>query len=127
MLGVEVETALERMLQELPRLTPKLRLVSLTRQATIGSGNARADIVAQIVVPCGDQFTLVVEAKSSGEPRIARLAASQLQRSLARHRCRTAFLPPPTSPNQRDASAARKALGSWTCAATACFHSTACT
>jgi hypothetical protein len=78
MLGVEVETALERMLQELPKLTPKLRLVSLTRRAAIGR-NARADIIAQVAVPCGDQFTLVVGAKSSGEPRIARLAASQLR------------------------------------------------
>jgi hypothetical protein len=79
MLGVEVEAALERMLQELPKLTPKLRLVSFARQVAIGSGSARSDVVAQFTVPCGDQFTLVVEAKSSGEPRIARLAASQLR------------------------------------------------
>jgi hypothetical protein len=76
---VEIEAALERVLQETLKLTPKLRLMSLTRQVAIGSGSAPADAVAKVAVPCGDQVTLVVEAKSSGEPRIARLAASQLR------------------------------------------------
>lgn len=80
--GAEVEARLEEAVRKLLGLQPKLRVLSITRQVGVGTQNTqrgRADLVAQVATPTGEQYTLVVEAKSSGEPRIARLAAAQLR------------------------------------------------
>jgi len=73
------ERQLEDALQELLKASVGLRLLSLTRQVTVGRQDMRAELVAQVATPSGEQYALVVEARSSGEPRIARLAASQLR------------------------------------------------
>jgi len=77
--GVDVENSLEEAVQKLLGLQSGLRLVSFKPQAGIGAQDRRADAIIQVATPTGEQYTLVVEAKSSGEPRIARLAAAQVQ------------------------------------------------
>jgi len=74
--------SLEAALSEMLASRPGLRLLSLDREAAVGTQDTqvgRADLVAQVVTPSGRHFTLVVKAKAAGEPRIARLAASQLR------------------------------------------------
>jgi hypothetical protein len=80
--GIDVEAKLEEAVRKLLDLQSKLRVLSITRQVSVGTQDTQrglADVVAQIATPTGEQYTLVVEAKSSGEPRIARFAASQLR------------------------------------------------
>jgi hypothetical protein len=80
--GIDVETRLEEAVRRVLDLQPKVRVLSLVRQADVstqGTQRGRADIVARVATPTGEQFAFVVEAKSSGEPRIARLAAGQLR------------------------------------------------
>ncbi len=82
MTATDVEAKLEAAIRELLDLQPKLQVLSLMRQVGVGTQDAqrgRADVVAQVATPTREQFTLVFEAKSSGEPRIARLAAGQLR------------------------------------------------
>jgi hypothetical protein len=79
MSGVEVEAGLEETVKKLLDLRSGLRLVSFSPQVGIGAQDRRADALIRVATPTGEQYTLVVDAKSSGEPRIARLAAAQLQ------------------------------------------------
>lgn len=78
----DIAARLEDMLPKLLSLRPGLRLLSFEREAGMGSQDirrAKADIVARVETPAGEHFMLVFEAKYSGEPRIARLAAGQLR------------------------------------------------
>ncbi len=77
--GVDVETGLKEAAKKLLDLQSGLQLLSFNPQVGIGAQDRRADATIQVATPAGEQYTLVVEAKSSGEPRIARLAASQLR------------------------------------------------
>jgi len=74
-----MEARLEETARKLLGLQSGLRLVSFKPQVGIGAQDRRADAVMLVATPTGEQYTLVVEAKSSGEPRIARLAAAQLR------------------------------------------------
>jgi len=77
--GVEVEAGLKEAAKKLLDLQSGLQLLSFNPQVGIGAQDRRADAIIQVATTTGEQFTLVVEAKSSGEPRIARLAAAQLR------------------------------------------------
>jgi hypothetical protein len=77
--GVEVEAGLKEAARNVLDLQSGLQLLSFNPQVSIGAQDRRADATIQVAIPTGEQFTLVVEAKSSGEPRIARLAAAQLR------------------------------------------------
>ena len=79
---VDVEAGLEETVRKLLDLQPGVRLLSFTPQVSVsaqGSQSRRADIVVDVATPTGDRCTLVIEAKSPGEPRIARFAAAELR------------------------------------------------
>lgn len=73
----EAETA-GRILEELPRLWPNLKVDRVRREMSTAS-NAMADAIADVRV--GNlRKELIIEVKSSGEPRIAEQAIAQLRR-----------------------------------------------
>jgi hypothetical protein len=70
--------AIRRVLEELPRLWPDLK-IERVRQQVRSASNARGDAIAEVRV--GKlRKELVIEVKSSGEPRIAEQAITQLRR-----------------------------------------------
>jgi len=79
-----IESRLEDAVRELLDSKPGLKLLSLDREARVRGGvtSGQADLVVRVMTPTREYFTLLVEAKTLGGPRIARFAASQL-RALA--------------------------------------------
>ncbi len=77
----EAET-LQRILDELPRLWPNLKVNKIRREVRVGL-NARADATAEVRL--GNlRKELVIEVKANGEPRIAEQGISQLRQVLRR-------------------------------------------
>jgi len=73
----EAETV-RRILEELPRLWPNLKIKRIQQEVRAAAG-ARADAIAEVGVG-GLRKELVIEVKSSGEPRVAEQAITHLRR-----------------------------------------------
>ncbi len=78
---VDIAARLEDVVGRLLDLCAGLRLVSMARGADVqpGEPRRRADLVVEVLTPSNERYRLILEVKSSGEPRIARLAAGQLR------------------------------------------------
>lgn len=73
----ESETV-QRILAELPRAWPNLKIERIRQEVKTGTSE-RADVIAEVGVG-STRKEIVVEVKSSGEPRVAKQAITQLRR-----------------------------------------------
>lgn len=77
MLETEVIEKVEKKLVEILTRIPSVKIEKPDREVRIPVADRQPDLVLSLKTPTGP-MTVVVEAKSSGEPRIIRMAAQQL-------------------------------------------------
>ncbi|HTW92494.1 MAG TPA: hypothetical protein VMH22_12400 [bacterium] len=89
MSDAEVVARVEVAMRQLLSLQSALRILSFSRRDSHGSRRWREvepDIAVEVSAPDDKRYEFLIEARSSGEPRVARLAAARLRALVAASR-----------------------------------------